>query len=189
MPVNANRLAIRNAWSASTQLANRSNYRRSRGTCSVFAPVSDKTSIEHRKIENRQPCVRTSEHGFQISARLTGGARCRKRPQLLRLLTFAAVTGGVDVVPEFCPMLSVTGMLAGSVPKAWSFTSEDGSITTLDPASTATLTLSAPESLVQAACQGVGIAQVGVHLAWDHLLSGSLKVLLHKSISRERTRW
>jgi DNA-binding transcriptional LysR family regulator len=62
----------------------------------------------------------------------------------------------------------------------WSFTAEDGSITTLDPASRALLTLSAPESLVQAACNGVGIAQVAVHLAWDHLLSGSLKVLFHK---------
>lgn len=63
----------------------------------------------------------------------------------------------------------------------WSFKAEDGSITTLDPANRATLTLSAPESLVRAACDSVGIAQVGVHLAWDHLLSGALKVILHNT--------
>jgi DNA-binding transcriptional LysR family regulator len=62
----------------------------------------------------------------------------------------------------------------------WNFTAEDGSITTVDPSSKATLTLSAPESLVQAACDSVGIAQVGVHLAWDHLRSGSLKIVLHR---------
>ncbi|WP_233853743.1 LysR family transcriptional regulator [Paraburkholderia sp. HD33-4] len=64
---------------------------------------------------------------------------------------------------------------------SWSFKAEDGSITTLDPANRAMLTLSAPESLVRAACDGVGIAQVGVHLAWDHLLSGALKLILHDS--------
>ncbi|KDB09536.1 transcriptional regulator, LysR family [Burkholderia sp. lig30] len=69
--------------------------------------------------------------------------------------------------------------LSGQV-APWNFKAEDVSITTLDPASRAMLTLSAPESLVQAACDSVGIAQVGVHLAWDHLLSGSLKVILHK---------
>jgi DNA-binding transcriptional LysR family regulator len=40
------------------------------------------------------------------------------------------------------------------------------------------LTLSAPEALAQAASLGMGIAQVGVHHAWDYLCSGKLKVLL-----------
>lgn len=69
--------------------------------------------------------------------------------------------------------------LGGRV-SAWSFRSENGSITAFDPTDTAVLTLSAPEAVVQAACDGVGIAQVGVHLAWPHLLSGTLKVLLHR---------
>lgn len=60
----------------------------------------------------------------------------------------------------------------------WSFCAEDGSVSNFDPTDTAVLTLSAPESLVQAACDGVGIAQVGVHLAWPHLQSGALKVVL-----------
>ncbi|APA90625.1 LysR family transcriptional regulator (plasmid) [Paraburkholderia sprentiae WSM5005] len=62
----------------------------------------------------------------------------------------------------------------------WNFKADDGSITTLDPGNKAMLTLSAPESLVQAACDGVGIAEVGVHLALDHLRSGSLKIVLHE---------
>jgi DNA-binding transcriptional LysR family regulator len=62
----------------------------------------------------------------------------------------------------------------------WSFTEEDGSITTFDPADFATLMLSAPEASVQAACDGIGIAKVGVHLAWPHLVSGALKVVLHR---------
>lgn len=63
---------------------------------------------------------------------------------------------------------------------SWSFQAADGSITTLDPADTAVLTLSAPEALVQAAHNGIGIAQVGVHLAWEYLVSGGLKVVLHR---------
>jgi DNA-binding transcriptional LysR family regulator len=61
----------------------------------------------------------------------------------------------------------------------WAFRAENGSITTFDPADRAVMTLSAPESVVQAACDSVGIAQVGVHLAWEHLLSGALKVVLY----------
>jgi len=67
--------------------------------------------------------------------------------------------------------------LAGRV-SPWNFRAEDGAITTLDPTELAILTLSAPEALIQAACDHTGIAQVGVHLAWKHLRSGSLKVLL-----------
>jgi DNA-binding transcriptional LysR family regulator len=69
--------------------------------------------------------------------------------------------------------------LGGRV-STWSFRGEDGSITTFDPTDTAVLTLSAPEAVVQAACDGVGIAQVGVHLVWNHLLSGALKLVLHR---------
>jgi len=88
---------------------------------------------------------------------------------------------GIPQTPEALQshQLIARRFLSGRV-VPWSFKAEDGSITTLDPASRALLTLSAPESVVQAACDGIGIAQVGIHLAWDHLLSGALKVLLHK---------
>ncbi|MCU0117438.1 LysR family transcriptional regulator [Pseudomonas sp. B2M1-30] len=62
----------------------------------------------------------------------------------------------------------------------WIFKAADGALTTLDPTDVAVLTLSGPEALVQAARDHVGIAQVGVHLAWEHLRNGSLKVLLHE---------
>lgn len=55
-----------------------------------------------------------------------------------------------------------------------------GGITTFDPSPSAVLTLSAPEAVVEAACDGVGVAQVGVHLAWPHLVSGALKLVLHQ---------
>jgi len=63
---------------------------------------------------------------------------------------------------------------------AWNFRGKDGSVTTIDPTDSAALTLSAPEAVIQAACDGVGVTNIGVHLAWPHLLSGSLKVVLHR---------
>ncbi|WP_417070596.1 LysR substrate-binding domain-containing protein [Niveibacterium terrae] len=71
----------------------------------------------------------------------------------------------------------ITRRFLGGKVSPWCFRAADGSITTQDP-DHAMLTLSAPEALVQAACFGMGIAQVGVHHAWKHLSSGALKVLL-----------
>jgi DNA-binding transcriptional LysR family regulator len=68
--------------------------------------------------------------------------------------------------------------LSGTV-EAWNFRAADGSITTTDPTDSAVLTLSAPETLVDAACDGIGVAQVAVHLVWEHLVAGRLKVVLH----------
>jgi DNA-binding transcriptional LysR family regulator len=62
----------------------------------------------------------------------------------------------------------------------WSFRLADGSPATFDPSGPAVLTLSEPEAIVQAARSGVGVAKVAVHLAWKHLMSGELKVLLHQ---------
>lgn len=42
----------------------------------------------------------------------------------------------------------------------------------------AVLTLSSPETLVQAALSGAGIAEVGVVHAWPHLRAGRLKILM-----------
>ncbi|MDN7486136.1 LysR family transcriptional regulator [Burkholderia sp. AU45274] len=69
--------------------------------------------------------------------------------------------------------------LGGGV-ATWSFRMRGGSIVAVDPGETALLTFSAPEAVLQAARDGLGIAQVGVHLAWAHLRSGALKVLLHR---------
>jgi len=68
----------------------------------------------------------------------------------------------------------------GGQTSPWHFRSNSGSITAFDPARIAALTLSAPETLVQAAVDGMGVAQVGVHHAWTHLSSGALKVVLRR---------
>lgn len=71
----------------------------------------------------------------------------------------------------------ITRRFLGGNVSPWGFLAQDGSMTTLDP-DHASLTLSAPEALVQAASYGLGIAQVGVHHAWKYLKRGELKVLL-----------
>jgi len=102
----------------------------------------------------------------------------------LNLVTVASpdylARSGVPSTPEElrAHRLIARRFLGGRV-SMWSFRAEDSSVITFDPADTAVLTLSGPESVVQAACDGVGIGQVGVHLAWEHLRSGALKVLLH----------
>lgn len=61
--------------------------------------------------------------------------------------------------------------------RPWGFKASDGSLSTLIINSPA-LTLSASESLAEAASLGLGIAQVPVHLAWKYLLDGRLKPVL-----------
>lgn len=72
--------------------------------------------------------------------------------------------------------LIVRRFLGGAM-SPWNFRSRENSLTTLDIDS-ASLTLSAPETMAQAAALGLGIAQVGVHHAWSHLASGKLKLVL-----------
>lgn len=72
--------------------------------------------------------------------------------------------------------LIVRRFLSGRI-SPWSFRGTDKSISTLD-VDAAVLMLSAPEAMAQAATLGLGIAQVGVHHAWNHLVSGRLKAVL-----------
>lgn len=71
----------------------------------------------------------------------------------------------------------LTRRFLGGRVSPWSFRADDGSITTLDT-ERAVLTLSSPEALTQATLDGAGIAEVGVHHAWKHLVTGDLKALL-----------
>ncbi len=59
----------------------------------------------------------------------------------------------------------------------WSFKGAMGKVEEVEPQSPV-LTVSAPEAAVDAAVMGLGIAQVGVHHAWNYLRDGHLKVLL-----------
>lgn len=72
--------------------------------------------------------------------------------------------------------LIVRRFLGGAM-SPWNFRAGDNSLTTLN-IDNASVTLSAPESMAQAAALGLGIAQVGVHHAWRYLVSGKLKVVL-----------
>jgi DNA-binding transcriptional LysR family regulator len=59
----------------------------------------------------------------------------------------------------------------------WTFYTADGGTEAFEP-DAAAVTVSAPEALVQAALAGLGIAQIGVHYAWEHLRAGTLKAVL-----------
>lgn len=85
---------------------------------------------------------------------------------------------GVPRTPEALDNhhLIVRRFLGGRV-SPWGFRSPDGTLTALAP-DNAAITVSAPEALTQAACLGLGIAQVGVHHAIPHLRRGALKVVL-----------
>jgi len=104
---------------------------------------------------------------------------CRLNAVLVASPAYLAEHGTPRTLKDLRAHRFIARRFLGGQAAPWNFKNEDGSITTLDPAGQALLTLSAPESVVQAARAGVGIAQVGVHLAWDHLISGELKVVLH----------
>lgn len=71
----------------------------------------------------------------------------------------------------------LTRRFLGGRVSPWNFKANDGSIITHNTEG-AVMTLSSPEALTEAALAGIGIAEVGVHHAWKHLLTGDLKVLL-----------
>lgn len=71
----------------------------------------------------------------------------------------------------------LTRRFLGGRVSPWNFRATDGSIRSLD-VEHARLTLSSPEALTQAAVDGVGVAEVGVHHAWPHLRAGRLRLLL-----------
>ncbi len=72
--------------------------------------------------------------------------------------------------------LLVRRFLGGRV-SPWGFKSEDGSLSLLDP-EPAVLKISSPEALLQAAEAGLGIAQVGVRIAYPLLEQGKLNTVL-----------
>jgi DNA-binding transcriptional LysR family regulator len=59
----------------------------------------------------------------------------------------------------------------------WTFTAPEGGVHEYLP-ETASLVLSSPEAAVDAARMGMGIAQLGLHHAWEALQQGELKLVL-----------
>ncbi|MFM0487697.1 LysR family transcriptional regulator [Paraburkholderia graminis] len=103
---------------------------------------------------------------------------CRLNTVLVASPAYLAENGAPETPQALQTHRLIARRFLGGQVSQWNFRGDDGSITTLDPASKAMLTLSAPEAVVQAACDSAGIAEVGVHVAWDRLASGSLKILL-----------
>jgi DNA-binding transcriptional LysR family regulator len=61
----------------------------------------------------------------------------------------------------------------------WRFKTPDGAVHDRLPEPVA-LVVSDPQAAVEAALHGIGVAQVGVHHAWQYLQTGQLKVVLGK---------
>lgn len=105
---------------------------------------------------------------------------CRMNMALVASPSYLAGLGIPDSPQDLGRHRLIARRFLGGQVSQWNFRSSDGSITTFDPAHVAVLTLSAPETLAQAACDGLGVAQVGIHHVWAHLVSGALKVVLYR---------
>lgn len=105
---------------------------------------------------------------------------CRLNVLIVASPDYLARHGAPSTPDELLSHRLIARRFLGGRVAQWMFRNEDGGITTLDPTDVAVATLSAPESVVQAARDGAGIAEVGIHLAWQHLLSGELKVVLYR---------
>ncbi|MFV8605180.1 LysR family transcriptional regulator [Ralstonia pseudosolanacearum] len=120
--------------------------------------------------------------GYMRDSALVSRPVCRLNKILVASPGYLAHHAVPRMIEDLQQHKLVARRFLGGAVDAWSFQAQDGSITTLDPSDTAVLTLSAPEAVVEAAVDGIGIAQVGVHLAWDHLVSGKLKVVLRRQL-------
>ena len=72
----------------------------------------------------------------------------------------------------------LSSQTATGKPRAWLLRQRDGTAKAYQPARSR-FTTSSADSLLQAALQGLGIAQLPVYPIWQHLLSGSLKTVLN----------
>jgi DNA-binding transcriptional LysR family regulator len=117
--------------------------------------------------------------GDIVDSALVSRPICRLNVVLVASPGYLAARGIPRSPDELSRHRLIARRFLGGKVSQWMFRAPDGSRTLLDPTATAVLTLSAPETVAQAACAGIGVAQVGVHHAWSHLQSRDLKVVLH----------
>jgi DNA-binding transcriptional LysR family regulator len=117
--------------------------------------------------------------GNIVDSALVSRPICRLNVILVASPAYLASRGVPRSPDELSGHRLIARRFLGGKVSPWTFRATDGSRTLMDPTATAVLTLSAPETVAQAACAGIGVAQVGVHHAWSHLRSGDLKVVLH----------
>lgn len=85
---------------------------------------------------------------------------------------------GVPRTPEALQLhRSITVYYGNRSVARWVFKRPDGTITEIAPPRPI-MTTSAPETALEAAVLGLGVAQVGLYHAWNYIQQGQLKVLL-----------
>jgi DNA-binding transcriptional LysR family regulator len=102
---------------------------------------------------------------------------CQMNLVLVASIDYLAAHGAPRTPEDLGRHRLLTRRFLGGRVSPWSFQASNGSITTHN-IDGAVLTLSSPEALTEAALAGAGIAEVGVHHAWKHLVAGSMKALL-----------
>jgi DNA-binding transcriptional LysR family regulator len=151
------------------------------GLLSRYPALSVEVDFDDRVVDLVSDGYDIALRGGSISdSALVSRPVCQLNVALVASPDYLARHGTPSVPQQLQAHRLIARRFLGRQVATWSFRAEDDSISTFDPAHIAALTLSAPEAAIQAACDGVGIAQVGVHLAWPHLLSGALKVVLHR---------
>jgi DNA-binding transcriptional LysR family regulator len=102
---------------------------------------------------------------------------CRMNLVLVASTDYLAANGAPQTPEDLGRHRLLARRFLGGRVSPWSFRAGDGSLTTQN-IDRAVLTLSSPEALTEAVLAGAGIAEVGVHHAWKHLIAGSMKALL-----------
>lgn len=115
--------------------------------------------------------------GHIVDSALVSRPICRLSMALVASPAYLAQAGIPQMPADLLQHRLIVRRFLGGKVSPWCFRGEDGSVTALD-LNHASLTLSAPEALAQAAVLGMGIAQVGVHTAWPYLRDGRLQVVL-----------
>ncbi len=102
---------------------------------------------------------------------------CRLNTVLVASPEYLSQYGNPKSVDELKNHRLLARRFLGGKVLPWGFKNADGSLSVIDP-EPAVITLSAPEALAEAAASNLGIAQVGVHHAYQYLKDGKLKVVL-----------
>lgn len=102
---------------------------------------------------------------------------CQMNLVLVASPAYLAANGTLRSPDDLARHRLLTRRFLGGRVSPWNFRASDGSVTTANT-ERAALVLSSPEALTQAALDGAGIAEVGVHHVWKHLVAGRLKALL-----------
>ncbi|KUZ34881.1 MULTISPECIES: LysR family transcriptional regulator [Burkholderia] len=134
--------------------------------------------FDDRRIDLVQDGYDLAIRGGQIAdSSLVSRSVCQLNMALVASPAYLAEAGTPRTVQELSRhRLIGRRFLAGRL-SPWMFRQTDGTLAEF-AVFAPVVTVSAPEAAAQAALEGLGIAQVGVHHAWAHLRAGELKTVL-----------